>query len=175
MQPITVAMVEIDQDQHVALEKFLPRNETNVALLTDIPSNYKNIERRLISRDAVTAVDNAIARIRRLNPRILLVNANKPTDEYCDLLFTLWQQCPDTQAILIINETVEENYLLRTLASGARGFITNSFDSLNFLKLIRAINRGEAWIPRQMIRKIMHHIVFASQCESLEGDFDSSR
>ena len=175
MQPITVAMVEIDQDQHVALEKFLPRNETNVALLTDIPSNYKNIERRLISRDAVTAVDNAIARIRRLNPRILLVNANKPTDEYCDLLFTLWQQCPDTQAILIINEMVEENYLLRTLASGARGFITNSFDSLNFLKLIRAINRGEAWIPRQMIRKIMHHIVFASQCESLEGDFDSSR
>ena len=175
MQPITVAMVEIDQDQHVALEKFLPRNETNVALLTDIPSNYKNIERRLISRDAVTAVDNAIARIRRLNPRILLVNANKPTDEYCDLLFTLWQQCPDTQAILIINETVEENYLLRTLACGARGFITNSFDSFNFLKLIRAINRGEAWIPRQMIRKIMHHIVFASQCESLEGDFDSSR
>ncbi|WP_143074301.1 response regulator transcription factor [Nitrosomonas sp. Nm166] len=170
-----MAMVEIDQDQHVALEKFLPQNETHVALITDIQSNYKNIERRLVSRDTVTAIDNAIARIKRLNPRILLVNANKPTDEYCDLLFTLRQQCPDTQAILIINEAVEENYLLKTLASGARGFITDSFDSLNFSKVIRAIDRGEAWISRQMIKKIMHYIVFASQYDSSEGDFDSSR
>ena len=177
MQPITVAVVEIDQDQHLPIERFIRQDETNVELLTDTQSNYdNNVERRLVSRKSITSVDNAIARIKRLNPRVLLVNANKSIDEYCDLLLALRCQCPSTQAILIINETVvEENYLLRVLASGARGFIPNNSDSLNFSKIVQAINQGEAWVSRKMIGKIMHQIVSASHRDSSEGDFDSPR
>ena len=175
MQPITVAVVEIDQDQHIPVEKFVRQNQINVELLTDTQSNYDNhVERRCASRDGVTPVDNAIARIKRLNPRVLLVNANKSIDEYCDLLFVLRYECPDTQAILIINEAVEENYLLETLACGARGFITDNLDSLNFSKVIDAINRGEAWVSRKLVGKIMHQIVSASRNDFIEAGFDSS-
>ena len=175
MQPITVAVVEIDQDQHIPVEKFVRQNQTNVELLTDIQSNYDNhVERRFVSRNSVTSVDNAIARIKRLNPRVLLVNANKSIDEYCDLLLALQYQCPDTQAILIIDETVaEENYLLKMLASGARGFISNNLDSLNFSKIVRAVDQGEAWVSRKMTGKIMHEIVSASRCDSSGIGFDS--
>lgn len=177
MQPITVAMVEIDQDQHIPVERFIRQNETNVELLTDTQSNYdKKVERRFASRNSVTPIDNAVARVKRLNPRVLLINANKSIDEYCDLLLALRHQCPSTQAILIINETmVEENYLLKVLASGARGFISNNQDSLNFAKIVKAIDQGEAWVSRKMTGKIMHEIVSTSRCDSPEGDFDSSR
>ena len=49
------------------------------------------VERRNLSRDGITSVDNAVARIKRLNPSILLVNANKSMAEYCDLLLALQQ------------------------------------------------------------------------------------
>lgn len=175
MQPITVAVVEIDQDQHIPVEKFVRQNQTNVELLTDTRSNYANhVERRFVSRHSVTPVENAIARIKRLNPRVLLVNANKSIDAYCDLLLALQYQCPDTQAILIIDETVaEENYLLKMLASGARGFIPNNLDALNFSKIVKAVDQGEAWVSRKMTGKIMHEIVSASRCDASGVDFDS--
>lgn len=174
MQSITVAIVEINQDRHVPIEELLRHHETNVELLIDVQSNYDDtIERRHTHRNDITPVDNAIARIKRLNPSILLVNANRSIDEYCDLLLALQYQCPDTQAILILNEPIEEDYLLKTLTCGARGFITNDWNSLNFSKVVMAVHRGEAWLSRKMIGKVMQQIVSASQCDFSEGDFDS--
>ena len=175
MQPITVAIVEINQNQPVSVENFLQHNDTKVELLADIPSNYDHVrERRQTLRNSEAAIENAVARIKRLRPQILLINANQAIDEYCDLLFVLRYECPDTQAILIINEAVEENYLLETLACGARGFITDNLDSLNFSKVIDAINRGEAWVSRKLVGKIMHQIVSASRNDFIEAGFDSS-
>lgn len=176
MQPITVAVVEIDQDEQLPVEKFVYQSETNIKLLTDKQSNHdSNVERRLVSRNNITSIDNAIARIKRLNPMVLLVNANKSIDEYRDLLLALREECPTVHAILIINEIAEESYLLEMLASGARGFIPNNSDSFNLSKIVKAIDRGEAWISRKMIGKIMQEIVSASHCNPSEGDFDSPR
>ena len=174
MQPITVAIVEIDQDQRVPVGKLLRHKETAVELLTDAQSDrVYTIERRRVPRNGITPVDNAIARIKRLNPSVLLVNANKLLDDYCDLLLALQYQCPNTRAILIVNEPIEEDYLLKVLMCGARGFITNNLDSLDFSKVVTAVHRGEAWLSRKMTGKVMHQIVSASQCDSSEADFDS--
>lgn len=175
MQPITVAVVEINQDQHASVEKLVQHNGANVELLTDVRSNYDHtLERRLVPRNGVTPVDDAIARIKRLNPRVLLVNANTSIAEYCDLLLALQHQCPETRAILIINETTEESYLLEMLASGARGFITGNLDSLNLSKIVKVVDQGEPWISRKLIGKIMHKIVSTSRHDASEADCDSS-
>ncbi|WP_297325217.1 hypothetical protein [Nitrosomonas sp.] len=174
MQPITMAVVEIDQDQHVPVGELLRHKETPVELLTDTRSDRAHtIERRRVPRDDITPIENAIARIKRLNPHILLVNANKLLDEYCDLLIALQYQCPDTQAILVVNEPIEEDYLLRALTCGARGFITNNLDSFDFSKVAMAVHRGEAWLSRKMTGKVMHQIVSAAQCDSSEANLDS--
>jgi hypothetical protein len=47
-------------------------------------------------------------------------------------------------------------------------------DSLNFSKVIDAINRGEAWVSRKLVGKIMHQIVSASRNDFIEAGFDSS-
>ncbi len=170
MQSITVAVVEIDQDHPVPVKELLRQSEIHVELLTDNQSDYDNrIERRGAPRSGIAAVDDAIARIKRLNPNILLVNANRSMEEYCDLLVALQQQCPNTQSILIINESIEEAYLLKTLACGARGFITNDKDLINFSKIVKAIHRGEAWLSRKMIGKLMHQIVSTTHYNSSGG------
>ncbi|PXW83470.1 hypothetical protein C8R34_12832 [Nitrosomonas sp. Nm84] len=174
MQPITMAVVEIGQDQQVPVGELLRHKETAVELLTDTRSDRAyTVERRQMPRDGITPVENAIARIKRLNPHILLVNANKLLDEYCDLLLALQYQCPNTQAILVVNEPIEEDYLLKALTCGARGVITNNLDSLDFSKVAMAVHRGEAWLSRKMTGKIMHQIVSAAQRDSSEANLDS--
>lgn len=174
MQPITMAVVEIGQDQQVPVGELLRHKETPVELLTDTRSDRAyTVERRQMPRDGITPVENAIARIKRLNPHILLVNANKLLDEYCDLLLALQYQCPNTQAILVVNEPIEEDYLLKALTCGARGVITNNLDSLDFSKVAMAVHRGEAWLSRKMTGKIMHQIVSAAQRDSSEANLDS--
>ncbi len=173
MQPITMAVVEIDQDQRVPVGELLRHKENYVELLTDTRSDCAHtIERRWVSRDGITPVEDAIARVKRLNPHILLVNASKLLDEYCDLLLALQYQCPNTQAILVVNEPIEEDYLLKVITCGARGVITNP-DSLDFFKVAMAVHRGEAWLSRKMTGKVMHQIISAAQRDSSEANLDS--
>ncbi len=169
VQAITVAVVEIDQEQQISVDKLVQQNNKQIKLLIDNESSYNSqLERRQESRHEMTVIDNALARIKRLSPRVLLVNANNSIEEYCDFLLALQYLCPDTHAIMVINETVRDDYLFRTLASGARGFILSDLNSLDLSKVVKAVDQGEIWISRKMQGKIMEQIVIAFQHEMRE-------
>ena len=92
MQPITVAVVENDQEKCRQLEHYLRKNSQNIEVLTDKDSFYnKNVERRLKSRDNQSLKANTVARIKRLRPRVLFVNTQQLTKESFDLLYELSQ------------------------------------------------------------------------------------
>lgn len=176
MQFITVAVVDIEQDQqrHTSISELLRHNTTHFELLTDLPSaHHQSTERRCIARDDLSFIDNVIARIRRLNPQIVLMSVSRAMHECCDLLLALHDHCPGTQALLVIDDGIEENDLIKALACGARGFISERIDSLDFSKVISAIERGEAWVPRRIAARLMHRIVSASRQDVAEADFDS--
>ena len=169
VQAITVAVVEIDQEQQISVDKLIQQNNKQIELLIDNESSYNSqLERRQESRHEMTVIDNALARIKRLSPRVLLVNANNSIEEYCDFLLALQYLCPDTHAIMLINETVRDDYLFRALASGARGFIVSDLNSLDLSKVVKAVDQGEIWISRKMQGKIMEQIVTAFQNEIRE-------
>ena len=166
MQSITVAIVNIEQDQQrqTPISELLHHNSTHFELLTDPPSDdIQTEERRRIARDDLSFVENTIARIRRLNPQVLLMDASQTMHECCDLLQALQSECPSTQALLVIDDTIQEDDLIKALACGARGFIAEDLDSIDFSKVVTAIDRGEAWVPRKMTARLMHQIVSASR------------
>lgn len=177
MHSITVAIVNIEQDQQrqMPINELLRHNGSRVELLIDLPSDSTpSAERRCIARDDLSFVENAIARIRRLNPQILLMNTGQTTQECCDLLLALRDQCPDTQALLVIDEAIEENDLIKALACGARGFVTEDLESLDFSKVMIAMDRGEAWVSRKMTARLMHQIIAGSRQDFAEANVDSA-
>lgn len=166
MSSITVAIVNIEQNQQrqTPISELLQHNATHFELLTDPPSgDIQSMERRCIARDELTFVENAVARIRRLNPQVLLMNAGQAMQECCDLLRALQDYCPSIQALVVIDEAVGEDDLLKALACGARGFIAEDLDFINFSKVVTAIDRGEPWVPRKMTARLMQQIVSASR------------
>ena len=116
-----------------------------------------------------------MAKINRLNPKVILINANQTIEEYFDLVIALQSQRPPVQCIFVINESTSETYILRALANGAQGFVMNELASVDLMKIINAIDRGEIWASRKILSKAMDMIISSSQSNCAEVDLDSAR
>lgn len=179
VQTITVAVVEASQEKRVQLEKFLQQDkDTNaIEVLTDEISNKGGVERRLKPRSDLTFLDDIVARIERMKPRVLLVSTQvqQLSGEFCNLLLTLRSQCPETLVVLLIDEkATEKDLLLDALASGARGFLDNNkVNTPSFSKMVKAVDKGEAWVSRKLHGEMMNKILFPFSMKTNEVDFDS--
>ena len=161
MRQITVAVAENDQEKRRQLEHYLRHSAQNIEVLTDKNSFYnRNIERRLKSRDNQSLKANTVARIKRLRPRVLFVNIQQLTKESFDLLHELNQHCPETLSVVLIKETADDSHILQALESGACGIVDCSVKPLDVSKIVETINKGEPWVSRKILVKIMDKIKF---------------
>ncbi|MCP5276530.1 MAG: response regulator transcription factor [Burkholderiales bacterium] len=159
MHPITVAVAENDQMKRRQLEHHLRQNNQNIEVLTDENSLYnKNMEIRLKSRNNQSLKANTVARIKRLRPRVLFVNAQQLTQESFDLLHELNQHCPGTLPVVLVKEEVDDSQVLQVLESGARGIVNCSVKPINVSLIVETVNRGEPWVSRKILVKIMDKI-----------------
>lgn len=167
MQAITVAIVDVDQENRMQLEQSLQEEKGKIEVLREIASDFdRMVERRLAPRTELTLVENVIARIKRLKPRVLLVNTKRLPDVTDDLLTTLRKQCPETLILLLIDNTVGERMIMKALINGACGYLEDNVDASSLSKAVCAVDKGEAWVPRRMLAKIMDKILFASHIPS---------
>lgn len=162
MRPITVAVAENDQEKRGQLEHYLRQSDQNIEVLTDKNSNYnKNIERRLKSRNNQSLKANTVARIKRLRPRVLFVNTQQLTKESIDLLHELNLHCPDTLPVVLIKEEADDNHILQALENGACGIVDCCVKPFDVFKIVETVNKGEPWVSRKILVKIMDKIKFS--------------
>lgn len=170
VQPITVMMVETEQDQSIAIEDLLKNNDSAIQILSERDCG----DEALIDASS-NFIDSVMIKIGRLNPKIILINANQTVEEYFDLLTALQLQHPSIHCLFIINDSTSEAYLLRALSNGAQGFVMNELASVDLLKIVSALDRGEIWTSRKILAKAMNVITSSSQSDFSEVDFDSTR
>ncbi len=159
MQPITVAVAEIDLKKRQQLEQYLRQNDQTIEVLTDKNSFYnQKFERRLKSRDNLSLTANIVARIKRLSPRVLFVNTHRLTKDSFELLDRLNQHCPNTLPVVLIKEEADENIVLKALEHGACGIVNCSIQPVQVSKIIHTVDKGEPWVTRKILTKIMERI-----------------
>jgi len=177
MQIITVAIADEDAERRAKFENSLQGEEGIMVLKNATTSEGEmTIDRRLNTRTSISAIDNVVARIRRLNPRILLANLKQCTDADCAMLVSLRRECPETLVVLLADESVQqEDRVMQALASGARGYLSPEADSRYLSKAVHVIDRGEAWVPRKMLGKIMDQVLHWCLGNSIEVHLDPAR
>lgn len=74
----------------------------------------------------------------------------------------LRRQCPEILVILLTEKTTKENEIMKALANGVCGYLSRISDLVDFLKATKAVEHGEAWVPRKFLGKIMGKILIAS-------------
>lgn len=160
MQTVTVAIADANPGRRNKLEQVL-RGEQGIEVLTNVMSNGGDIarDREPEPHRSIMEVENIIAKISRLRPRILFINLDPSDDANFTLLEALHRQCPETFVVLLTDKSIQEEQILRALANGARGYLNHEADPFYFLKAVRVIDRGEIWVTRKMLGKIMDKVL----------------
>jgi len=160
MQTVTVAIADTDPGRRVKLEQSL-QGGPGIEVLTDVisdrddipgghkPEPYKN----------PVSTEDVVARITQLKPRILFVNLDLSIERECALLEALHRTCPETRVLLLTDKLVQEEQVIQALANGARGCLSHEADPFYFLKAVRVVDRGEIWVTRRMLGKIMDRVL----------------
>ena len=164
MQPITVAIADPDRNRRTDCERYLI-NEPGIRLLENESSGIGKIrahpvvERRLMPRDNIDASENEVARIKRLNPQVMLVNIDSFADEECALLLALRHACQKSLMVLMADESVRDNQIILALELGVKGYLRNDNVQSQIANAVRNVGRGEAWVPRKLLGNLMDYML----------------
>ena len=161
IQPVTVAVADATRTRRDGYESLL-LGEANIKLLTntnEVRNDYPSVNRRLKPRTHLTASEDEVARIKRLNPHVLLVDLNLCTDEDYALQLSLRRECPRAKIVVLTDDSIHESKIIQALKIGARGYLKYETVRPQLSMAIRAVGRDEAWVPRKMLGNIMNHIL----------------
>ncbi len=75
------------------------------------------------------------------------------------LLEALHREYPETFVVLLTDKSIHEEHVVQALANGARGCLSHEADPFHFLKAVRVVDRGEIWVTRRMLGKIMDKVL----------------
>lgn len=81
-------------------------------------------------------------------PHVVLIDVSLPDISGIELADALHRQAPEL-VLAMLSGHVERSYVRRALTAGARGYIVKG-DAGELLDAIRALNRGEPFISREL-------------------------
>jgi DNA-binding NarL/FixJ family response regulator len=160
MQVVTVAIADTNPGRRAKLEQFLQAEPDIKVLKSAVPTeNDISISPQLEPGTAVIAVDDVVAKVGQLKPRILFIHLDQSPGGDFALLEALHRQCPETRVLLLTDKSAQEEEIIQALANGARGCLSHETDPLYFSKAVRVVDRGEVWVTRKMLGKIMDKVL----------------
>lgn len=163
IQSVTVAIADADRDRRAEFERIL-QDESGITLLSNVVSSneasndHAFTDRHLNPRNNLSVREREVARIKRLKPLVLLVNLNLCTDEDYALLLSLRNECPDALMVLLADDSVREDQMMKIMGIGARGYLKYETIELHLSKAIKVVSRGEAWVSRKAMCDMMDQL-----------------
>ncbi len=100
------------------------------------------------------SIYEAMEQSRGLEPDLALVEAEVPDMDDFHGIRLLRAQHPRMQVVLL-NAHISEDYLIYAVRNGARGYVQKNCSLAKFMAAIRALERGEAVIPRAMVGRLL--------------------
>ncbi len=100
------------------------------------------------------SIFEAMEKSRSFEPDLALLEAEIPDMDDFNGIRLLRAQHPRMQVVLI-NAHMTEEHLVYAIRNGARGYVQKNCSMAKFMSAIRAMERGEAVIPRAMVGRLL--------------------
>src|SRR3954466_14436173 len=157
MQTVTVAIADANSGRRKKLEQLL-RGGPGIKVLDNVMNVSDTVSDREPRALNAIPVEDAVVKVSRLSPRILFIHLDPFSNGSLTLIEALTRECPHTFIVVLTDESVQEEQILQALANGARGYVSHQADPFYFLKAVRVVDRGEIWVPRRMLGRMMDKI-----------------
>ena len=130
----------------IAEDHTLVREETR-----DLLDRQPDIEVVAEAGDGASAVEQAI----RLRPDVALLDIRLPGMNGIEATRRVREGAPLT-AVLILSAYDDDDYVVRSLDAGARGYLLKTIRSADLVDAIRRVHRGETVLHPDIAQRISH-------------------
>ena len=106
--------------------------------------------------EAASGLDTATA-VEQLQPSILLLDLGLFNADSTSLLPVIRRRSPRTRILLLAHRAPEAR-TLEALSLGALGYLEKGALRTHLPRAVRAVDAGEAWVPRKVVTTIMDYL-----------------
>lgn len=106
--------------------------------------------------------------VTKLEPDVVLMDADLPDLDGQNGIQVIRRRCPQAR-VAVMSTRESEDQLLSAVRNGARGFLIKNSSISRFMAALRALERGEAVIPRAMVSRLLDEISRVATTPELDG------
>ena len=133
-------------------------------LIADLEKAGRATCRRLLQPEKTIRVvgearsgPGAMAATVRLKPRVLLLDRSLVGGTGASLVSPILEKSPETK-IVLLTERASDARILDALSQGALGCLAKKRLPTFLVKAVRAVDAGEAWVPRVMVAGLINRL-----------------
>jgi DNA-binding NarL/FixJ family response regulator len=87
----------------------------------------------------------------------LVLLGNRSSQNLFDVMASLKATRPDLR-ILVTGAGMDEETILKAIASGAKGYVDEAASPTEFVQAIRVVNQGSVWAPRRVLSMFIERV-----------------
>ena len=135
-QPIRIAVVESD-----------PLRFVGFRALFDSESDFELVAASLSDIGGLPGID-------------LVLLGSRSGQNLFDVMASLKASRPDLR-IIVTGSGMDEETILKAIASGAKGYVDEAASPADFVQAIRVVNQGSVWAPRHVLSMFIERVTSA--------------
>jgi DNA-binding NarL/FixJ family response regulator len=128
-----------------------------IAVVESDPLRFVGFRALFDSEPDFELVSASLADISGLPDIDLVLLGNRSGQNLFDLMASLKAARPDLR-IIVTGSGMDEETILKAIASGAKGYVDEAASPAEFVQAIRIVNQGSVWAPRRVLSMFIERV-----------------
>jgi DNA-binding NarL/FixJ family response regulator len=128
-----------------------------IAVVESDPLRFVGFRALFDSEPEFELVSAALPEISTLPAIDLILLGNRNGQNLFDVMASLKATRPDLR-IIVTGSGIDEETILKAIASGAKGYVDEAATPAEFAQAIRIVNQGSVWAPRKVLSMFIERV-----------------
>src|SRR5208282_3788059 len=128
-----------------------------LAVVESDPLRFVGFRALFDSEPEFELISASLAEISTLQSVDLILLGNRSGQNLFDVMASLKATRPDLR-IIVTGSGVDEETILKAIASGAKGYVDEAASPAEFVQAIRIVSQGSVWAPRRVLSMFIERV-----------------
>ena len=128
-----------------------------IAVVESDPLRFVGFRALFDAEPEFELVSAALPEISTLQGIDLILLGNRSGQNLFDVMASLKATRPDLR-IIVTGSGIDEETILKAIASGAKGYVDEAATPAEFAQAIRIVNQGSVWAPRRVLSMFIERV-----------------
>jgi DNA-binding NarL/FixJ family response regulator len=131
--------------------------QIRIAVVESDPLRFVGFRALFDSETDFELMSASLADISALQGIDLVLLGNRNGQNLFDLMASMKATRPDLR-IIVTGSGIDDETILKAIASGAKGYVDEAADAAEFVQAIRIVNQGSVWAPRKVLSMFIERV-----------------